>query len=230
MIESLCINLLCLSAALLCYTRFQNYSLIRSISCSCSTCCFGLGFQHQNLQDFIKIIRALIKDIFLGVTSGAESDSASAQALGRRVWGEPRMSPGNTSCQAIQVERDSCDLQQLELWADLTEDTAGDATDLNLMQIRERGRREESSPRLNGDLFFKAQARRKKYRSVKYKGEVAVRQCVANGIVRWIQSTTVWGNCPSFTDAFSSKYFKQFSNFWTQQHNALFQPWNEAYL
>ena len=24
-----------------------------------------LGFQHQNLQDFIKISRALIKDIFL---------------------------------------------------------------------------------------------------------------------------------------------------------------------
>ena len=34
-------------------------------SCSCSTCCVGLGFQLQNLQDFIKISRALIKDIFL---------------------------------------------------------------------------------------------------------------------------------------------------------------------
>ena len=64
LIESLYLSLLCLSAALLCYTGFQNYSLIRPISCSCSTCCFGLGFQHQNLQDFIKIIRALIKDIF----------------------------------------------------------------------------------------------------------------------------------------------------------------------
>ena len=32
-------------------------------SCSCSTCCFGLGVQLQNLQDFIKIYRALIKDI-----------------------------------------------------------------------------------------------------------------------------------------------------------------------
>ena len=42
-----------------------KYSLIRSALCSCSTCCFGLGFQLQNLQDFIKISRALIKDIFL---------------------------------------------------------------------------------------------------------------------------------------------------------------------
>ena len=63
-IESLYLYLLCLSADLLCYTAFQNYSLIRSTSCSCSTCCFGLGFQLQNLQDFIKISRALIKDIF----------------------------------------------------------------------------------------------------------------------------------------------------------------------
>ena len=67
MIESLCLYLLCLSAALLCYIGFQNYSLIRSTSCSCSTCCFGLGFQLQNLQDFIKISRALIKDIFLAL-------------------------------------------------------------------------------------------------------------------------------------------------------------------
>ena len=65
LIESLCINLHCLSAALLCYTGFQNHSLIGSTSCSCSTCCFGLGFQLQNLQDFIKISRALFKDIFL---------------------------------------------------------------------------------------------------------------------------------------------------------------------
>ena len=64
MIESLYLSLLRLSAALLCYTGFQNYSLMRSISCSCSNCCFGLGFQHQNLQDFIKVMRALIKDIF----------------------------------------------------------------------------------------------------------------------------------------------------------------------
>ena len=28
-------------------------------------CCFGSVFQHQNLQDFIKTVRALIKDIFL---------------------------------------------------------------------------------------------------------------------------------------------------------------------
>ena len=64
-IGSLCLYLHCLSAALLCYTGFQNQSLIRSTSCSCSTCCFGLGFQPQNLQDFIKISRALIKDIIL---------------------------------------------------------------------------------------------------------------------------------------------------------------------
>ena len=64
-IESLYLSLLCLFAALLYYTGFQNHSLIRSTSCSCSTCCFSLVFQHQNLQDFIKIIRALIKDIFL---------------------------------------------------------------------------------------------------------------------------------------------------------------------
>ena len=62
-----------------------------------------------------------------GVASEAESDSASAQALGRRVWGEPRMLPGNRSCHAIQVERDCCDLQQLDPWADSTEDAAGDA-------------------------------------------------------------------------------------------------------
>ena len=40
------IYLLCLSAALLCYTGFQNQSLIsliRSIFSPCSTCCFGLG-------------------------------------------------------------------------------------------------------------------------------------------------------------------------------------------
>ena len=63
-IESLYLYLLCLSPALLCYTGFQNYSLIRSTSCSCSTCCFGLGFQLRNLQHFTKISRALIEDIF----------------------------------------------------------------------------------------------------------------------------------------------------------------------
>ena len=63
-IESLYLYLLCLSAALLCYTGCQNYSLIQTISCSCSTCCFGLGLQLQNLQDFSKISRALIKDLF----------------------------------------------------------------------------------------------------------------------------------------------------------------------
>ena len=66
-IESFYLYLLCLSAAVLCYTGFQNYSLIGSTSCSCSTCCFGLGFQLQSLHDFTKISRALIKDIFLAV-------------------------------------------------------------------------------------------------------------------------------------------------------------------
>ena len=64
-IESLCLHLHCLSATLLCYNGFQNHSFIRSTSCSCSTCCFGLAFQLQNLQGFIRISRALIKDIFL---------------------------------------------------------------------------------------------------------------------------------------------------------------------
>ena len=67
MIESLCLYLHCLSAALLCYTGFQDSSFIRSTSCSCSTCCFCLGFQLQKLQDFIKVSRALIKDIFLNL-------------------------------------------------------------------------------------------------------------------------------------------------------------------
>ena len=58
----MCINLLCLSAALLCYTGFQNQSLIRSTSSYCSTCCFGYGLQLQNLQDIIKISRAYSKD------------------------------------------------------------------------------------------------------------------------------------------------------------------------
>ena len=53
-IESVYFYLLCLSEALLCYTAFQNSSLTRSTSCSCSTCCFGLSFQIQNLQLFTK--------------------------------------------------------------------------------------------------------------------------------------------------------------------------------
>ena len=71
-IESLYLYLLCLSAALLCYGEFQNYSLIRSTSCSCSTCCFGLGFKLQNLQEVINITRALIKDIFLVAEANPE--------------------------------------------------------------------------------------------------------------------------------------------------------------
>ena len=85
MIESLYLSLLCLSAALLCYTGLQNYSLIRSISCSCFTCCFGLGFQHQNLPDFIKIIRALIKDIFLDVPRVLRLGREVAEGVDSRV-------------------------------------------------------------------------------------------------------------------------------------------------
>ena len=70
--ESSYLYLLRLSAALLCYTGFQNYSLIRSTSCSCSTCCLGLGFQLQNLQDYIRISRALIKDILLVAEANPE--------------------------------------------------------------------------------------------------------------------------------------------------------------
>ena len=81
MIESLCLYLHCLSAALLCYTGFQNHSLIRSTSCSCSTCRFGLGFQLQNLQDFIKISRALIKDIFLRVLEVAAKEGTRTCGL-----------------------------------------------------------------------------------------------------------------------------------------------------
>ena len=57
-IESLYLSLLCVSAALLLYTGYQNYSLNRTTSCSCSTCCFGPIFQQQNVQDIIKPIWA----------------------------------------------------------------------------------------------------------------------------------------------------------------------------
>ena len=44
----------------------SNYSLIRSTSYSCSTRSFGFGISpSKHLQDFIKIYRAVIKDIFL---------------------------------------------------------------------------------------------------------------------------------------------------------------------
>ena len=40
----------------------------------------------------------------------------------------------------------------------------------------------------------------------------------------------MWGECPPLIDAFASKHLKRFPNFCTQQQNALFQPWNDAYL
>ena len=48
----------------------SNYSWIRSAFCSCSTYCSGLGFQHQNLQDFTKISRVLNTDIYLRAVDG----------------------------------------------------------------------------------------------------------------------------------------------------------------
>ena len=165
-----------------------------------------------------------------GLTSEAESDCTPAQAIGRRVWGEPRMSPGNSECHAIPVERECCDLQQLDLWVDSLEDATGDAPKLSLDQIFVRKAREELNSGSCRDQFFKAQARRKKFRSRRYEGEIAVRQSVVNQIRRWIQSSTMWGECLPLIDAFASKHLKRFPDFWTQQQNALFQPWNDAYL
>ena len=62
------------------------------------------------------------------------------------------------------------------------------------------------------------------------KGEVAVRQCVVDRIMRWIQTATVFGQCPRLTDPFASKSLKPFDRFWDRQKDALFQPWNEAHL
>ena len=70
----------------------QNYLLIQSISCSCSTYCFCFGFQHQNLQDFIEIIRALIKDFFLVAGATLENLSntlRSTQAKTRNKMSKP---------------------------------------------------------------------------------------------------------------------------------------------
>ena len=140
------------------------------------------------------------------------------------------MSPGNSECQTILVEREYCSLQQLDLWADSLEDATGDAPNRSLDQICVRKVREELSSGSCRDPVFKAQARRKKFRSRRYEGEIAVRQSVVNRIRRWIQSSTMWGECPPLIDAFASKHLKRFPYFWTQQQNALFQPWNDAYL
>ena len=40
----------------------------------------------------------------------------------------------------------------------------------------------------------------------------------------------MWGECPPLIDVFVSKHLKRFPNFWTQQQNALFQPWSDVYL
>ena len=75
MIESLCLYLLCLSAALLCYIGFQtiidsiqNLFLLYLLLWLCD-------FTIKNLQDFIKIYRALIKDIFPVAEANPENHS-----------------------------------------------------------------------------------------------------------------------------------------------------------
>ena len=65
MIDFLYLYLLCLSAAILCYTGFQtNHCSIRILLLLYLLLWFW-DFIIKNLQDFIKIYRALIKDIFL---------------------------------------------------------------------------------------------------------------------------------------------------------------------
>ena len=53
-----------------------------------------------------------------GLTSEAMSECTPAQAIGRHMWPEPRMSTGNSECHAIPVDRECCDLQQFDLWVD----------------------------------------------------------------------------------------------------------------
>ena len=63
----------------------SNYSLIRCTSCSCSTCSFGFSdLTNKNLQDFIKIYKALIKDIFLVAEANPEN-------LSNRLWAEAQI-------------------------------------------------------------------------------------------------------------------------------------------
>ena len=165
-----------------------------------------------------------------GLTSEDESDCSPAQAIGHRAWGEPSMLPGNSECHGITVERECCDLQQLDLWADSLKDATGDAPNLSLNQTFVRKAREELSSGSCRDHFLEAQARRNKFLSRRYEGEIAVRQSVVNRIRQWIPSSTMWGECHPLIDAFPSKHLQHFPNLWTQQQNAPFQPWNDAYL
>ena len=92
-IESLYSYLLCLSAALLCYTGFQNHSLIRSTSCSCCTCCFGLGFQPQILQDFGKGARG-VATAALARHGTASAGHAAAPSTPRKRGKDPARATG----------------------------------------------------------------------------------------------------------------------------------------
>ena len=177
-----------------------------------------------------------VHDDQYGITSEAESEGPSAHSEVRRMWGSARMSPDNVACHVVQVERDCCDLQQLDLWADSGETAQGGA-DPDLSSVR-RSRR-SNIPTETAALrpvwrsaaqHQKTQAREKKFRSKRMKGAVAVRQCVVDRIMRWIQTATVFGQCPPLTDAFASKSLKRFDRFWDRQTDALFQPWNEAHL
>ena len=167
---------------------------------SSNECCDSLGIKTIEYPELVED-----SDQY-GLTSEAESDSTPAQPIGRRVWGEPRMLPGNSECHVIPVERECRDLQQLDLWAASLEDATGVAPNLSLDQIVVRKAREELSSGSCRNLFCKAQARRKKFQSRRYEGEITVRQSVVNRIRQWIQSSTMWGEYPPWIDAFASKH------------------------
>ena len=139
-----------------------------------------------------------VHDDQYGITSEAESEGPSAHSEVRRMWGSARMSPDNVACHVVQVERGCCDLQQLDLWADSGETAQGGA-DPDLSSVR-RSRR-SNIPTETAALrpvwrsaaqHQKTQAREKKFRSKRMKGAVAVRQCVVDRIMRWIQTASVW--------------------------------------
>ena len=177
-----------------------------------------------------------IHDDQYGITSAAESDGPSAHCAVRRIWGWARMSPDNVACHVVQVEQDCCDLQHLDLWADSCETAQGGAEpDLSSVGRSRRSNIPTETAAWtpvwrSAAQHQKTQAREKKFRSKRNKGEIAVRQCIVDRIMQWIQTTTVFGQCPPLTDAFEGKSSKRFDRFWDRQKNALFQPWNEAHL
>ena len=67
MFESLCLYLLCLSAALCVTLDFKLFIDSIHILLLLYLLLWFWDFTIKNLQDFIKIYRALIKDIFLSV-------------------------------------------------------------------------------------------------------------------------------------------------------------------